>query len=1067
MRDRLLHSLGDRLRKADQGDVMCVLEREALVDAVQLLAMAVDETGTAADYCCDIETAHTLGRLHWYRCRLLPAAFRRTDQERAFALFAGLQRIAPTLVPAALRDEIATYAGPVVPVVADHVHLECRAVRIHDTGGDLAEAADLLRAAAAAAPAGSRDQGLVLSNLCGVLRELFGHNASLPDLESAVAAGRQALGVLPADEATWMIRSNLAMALLDRFHTTKDPADLSEAVGLLRQSLSAAPGADSRFAPMLGLLCSSLFRHYAVCGDPAVLGESIDVGLRSLALTGKRDEHRALLLDDLINASQERYARLGDLADINAAFELAREALGLAEHGSRRHARLWARVAVLARIRFVGFGQTNDLETSVTMLRCGDSPSESEDERADRLSELSASLQVMHRHLRGDATDVLDEAVDTGREAVKAATEANPMRWDHIANLAAALALRGEIGRDSALLDEAAELLTLALKLCQDTPQRCRLQINLAAALERRWDLRGDETDRTSAIAALRKAATAVDAPPDERIEAAERWGRLATDAGRIESGQEGYATALDLLPLLSWPGLDQVSQEQRLMRVQGLASAAAAAALVAGDSERAVTILEHGRSMLWTRLTQIRADLAALEENHPEARARLAALGAGLDPSTDREIRATGESFRSVADRERIFATRRQQRTGKRMATARAWEATLDSLRTTPGWEHFLRPSDTARLRASLRHGPVTVVNTSAHRCDALIVHADRIDLVPLTDLSMSDAIARTDRFITALTEWEHGDAGSDTVDPVIGDTLEWLWDTVAEPVLARLGHLSSRGGPDGLPRLWWCPTGPLTVLPLHAAGSHRDGAPGSGRSALDRVVSSYTPTLNALSRAAAPSPATPGSRRLLAVAVPHAPGEPSLPRAVREAEFLASCFIERHTSLLGPQATRDNVREAVTRHAWVHFACHGEQNASLPTRVRAEGPRASGPLNSGLRLHDGLLTVADIADLRPDDAEFAFLSACKTALGGGDEGINLVNAMHLAGYRHVIGTLWSVPDPVMGRLVKDFHHRSSSDGRFRPETSARALHGAVQSLRHRFPQNPSRWAPFVHTGP
>lgn len=77
------------------------------------------------------------------------------------------------------------------------------------------------------------------------------------------------------------------------------------------------------------------------------------------------------------------------------------------------------------------------------------------------------------------------------------------------------------------------------------------------------------------------------------------------------------------------------------------------------------------------------------------------------------------------------------------------------------------------------------------------------------------------------------------------------------------------------------------------------------------------------------------------------------------------------------------------------------------------------------------------------------------------------VVDAMHLAGYRHAVGTLWSVPDPVTGGLVKDFHHRSSSDGRFRPDTSARALHGAVQSPRHRFPGNPSRWAPLVHIGP
>lgn len=364
LRDRLLHSLGDRLREADRGDVMRVLEPAALLDAVHLSALAVDETGTSANFCCSIEIAHTLGRLHWYRWCLLPTALRHADREQALALFAGLQGIAPALVPAVVRDEVAAYSGPVVPVVADHVHLARRAARIQDTEGHLAEAVDLLRAAATAAPAGSRDQGLLLFKLCGMLHKVFARDGSLPDLDSSVAAGRQALDVLASDEKAWMIRSDLALAFLSRFGATQNPADLSDAVGLLRQSRAAAPGVDSRSAWFLALLCSCLLSHYSVCGDPAVLGESVEVGLRALALTGKHDEHRALLLDSLVGASQERYGRLGDLADINAALELAREAHDLAEPGSRRHGRLGVQVAVLARSRFVGFGQVNDLETS-------------------------------------------------------------------------------------------------------------------------------------------------------------------------------------------------------------------------------------------------------------------------------------------------------------------------------------------------------------------------------------------------------------------------------------------------------------------------------------------------------------------------------------------------------------------------------------------------------------------------------------------------------------------------------------------------------------------------------
>ncbi|KAL2274246.1 hypothetical protein FJTKL_03558 [Diaporthe vaccinii] len=47
------------------------------------------------------------------------------------------------------------------------------------------------------------------------------------------------------------------------------------------------------------------------------------------------------------------------------------------------------------------------------------------------------------------------------------------------------------------------------------------------------------------------------------------------------------------------------------------------------------------------------------------------------------------------------------------------------------------------------------------------------------------------------------------------------------------------------GLPHLWWVPTGPLTRFPLHAAGHHMKR---SGETALDRVVSSYSPTIKSI---------------------------------------------------------------------------------------------------------------------------------------------------------------------------------------------------------------------------
>ncbi|MEU8551358.1 CHAT domain-containing protein [Streptomyces roseoverticillatus] len=103
------------------------------------------------------------------------------------------------------------------------------------------------------------------------------------------------------------------------------------------------------------------------------------------------------------------------------------------------------------------------------------------------------------------------------------------------------------------------------------------------------------------------------------------------------------------------------------------------------------------------------------------------------------------------------------------------------------------------------------------------------------------------------------------------------------------------------------------------------------------------------------------------------------------------------------GPQATRDAVRGLLPAHRWFRFSGHGTRDPGDPTR-------------GGLRLHDGLLTVHDFSRLDAGPgAELAFLSACRTAVGGAqvpDEGIHRASALQLAGYQHVVATLWNVHD-------------------------------------------------------
>jgi CHAT domain-containing protein len=117
-----------------------------------------------------------------------------------------------------------------------------------------------------------------------------------------------------------------------------------------------------------------------------------------------------------------------------------------------------------------------------------------------------------------------------------------------------------------------------------------------------------------------------------------------------------------------------------------------------------------------------------------------------------------------------------------------------------------------------------------------------------------------------------------------------------------------------------------------------------------------------------------------------------------------------------------------------------------------------------------DAPLTVADISRLRLAGT-LAYLSACSTAVTSpdlADEAVHITGAFHLAGYQHVIGTLWPASDRFAARLAKDFYARLTradpADGGVR--FAAEALHHAVRSMRTRIPAVPGIWAAYIHVG-
>ena len=125
-------------------------------------------------------------------------------------------------------------------------------------------------------------------------------------------------------------------------------------------------------------------------------------------------------------------------------------------------------------------------------------------------------------------------------------------------------------------------------------------------------------------------------------------------------------------------------------------------------------------------------------------------------------------------------------------------------------------------------------------------------------------------------------------------------------------------------------------------------------------------------------------------------------------------------------------------------HFAGHGYTDND-------------NPLKSYLLLEGGksnALTVADFLDLnlRERSPFFAYLSACGTGRIKGekfiDENIHLISACQLAGYRHVIGTLWEVKDEICVDMAR-ITYEGIRDRGMTDESVAWGLHKAARELR------------------
>lgn len=878
-------------------------------------------------------------------------------------------------------------------------------------------------------PPGGWERADTEAEACGRYAAEFKQTRDSALLERAIELGRSAAAATPAGHPRRGVRlDHFASALATRGEEFGDHAALAEAVTIEREAVACTSADHPLRVQFMGNLAVNLNALFHATGDLAHVMDAIDVARRTAEATaGQGDHPRSLGI--LAVVLRNRFQVTGELQVLSEAVEHARESVRLGASLVAGQAQRLSNFGAMLSDWFNRTGEASALDEAIDAHRAAaDVTADDDPDRAERLANLGGVLGMAYEKF-GDR-NALRDAIAARRASVAATPEDSPHWPGYTANLAAALAdwctnpvapagARREPPDPQVLAEAVGLARSAARRPEQDAYSRAGLLTRVANVLALGFRHLGDSDALSEALGCYREAAASAGSPTESRAEAADRWGALAAEAGQFDVAAEGYATAVRLLPRLAGRRLGREDAQYWLGRFAGVAADAAACALAAGDEVSAVTLLESGRCVLAAQALDSRGDLSELRERAPELAERFRTLTAEFESDT----------------------------TSDRVALADELDAVIDRIRALPGMERFLRPPLLSDLTAQAHEGPIVYVNVSRHRCDALIITPDGVRSRALDGLSEETVNHRVRALHTAFME------GRLAAEQAIHDTLEWLWDTVAGPVLGELGLTAEPAADGPWPRMWWAPVGSLSLLPLHAAGHHRDGGP----VLLDRVVSSTTPTIRALGHARAGRRDDRNEPRLLVVAMPRTPDAPDLPGAQAEADHLAA-LIPGATVLVGADATRDAVLDALPASGWAHFACHGYSDPDNPS-------------NSHLALHDhdrAPFRVLDLSRLRLRNAEFAFLSACDTARTTArlsDEAIHPLAAFQIAGFSQVVGTLWRVDDVVAPAFSQQLYGELIADRSGALRASA-AVHRTVRKLRAKYPNLPSVWAAHVHAG-
>ncbi|KAI5776416.1 CHAT domain-containing protein [Geopyxis carbonaria] len=565
--------------------------------------------------------------------------------------------------------------------------------------------------------------------------------------------------------------------------------------------------------------------------------------------------------------------------------------------------------------------------------------------------------------------------------------------------------------------------------------------------------------------------------PPQHRIQGAFLAKSHLENLHLLEKCSYILEKAVHLLPLIVHRFLARFDLEFALSEhsTPDLGLQAASISLAAGRTPyTALSLLEIGRGVIMGLLLDLRSDVDELQLFHPELHQQFVDLRrvVGQEVGNKRHLKdvviANWDS-QGWADLEfePVLAELRDVTIANwdsQRGAALEFETLLTEIRQQPGYSRFLLPPLAEKIQKLAYDGPIVLFVCPEKRSHAIIVQKKSIDSIELKGFQATELAKKMKKIKPAKRNEQN---------KMWQELLIWLWNVAVSPILSFLDFQPVKDGVEP-PRIWWIGCGILGGVPFHAAGDHSRN---STQNTISRAVSSYIPTLRALSYArekdfslqlSQDETMTPATRAMF-VSMPTTPGLGTLDGVPKEVSNVTNILPEscHKTAMLHPSV--EDVLEQLPNNDIVHFACHGMSDALSPSDSRLILQRGNPP-------EQDPLTAQNVAEAgRSTNAKLAYISACCSAKNDSqeltDEAIHIASAFQLAGFSHVLATLWESGDDACVNVATGFYKRlfeihaqsSSLEGH---AGVARAFHEAVKEERKNRPKNIMGWAPFIHTG-